>query len=349
MGAKGVPLTAEVTRGNPDKSSPERVVALVVLYASCSSSLSIVNKWAILWVPFPGVVTACQFLATALFVYVLGKLDVLTVEPLEKDKLVRMAPINIIFYLAIFTNGKVLQYSTVETFVAFRSLAPLLVACVDTIIRREPMPSLRTVICLVMIAIGAATYAYDDTNFNVAGYVWAAVYLVVIVTEMVYAKHITSTIGLSTWGLVLYQNTIALFIFPFASICTGEFTEIARVAGLIPKATPLSRTSPEPTISAVLPLFLSCVLGTGISFAGWGTRSAISATQFTVLGVACKLATILMNVLVWNHHASLYAQFSIVICIVSSVAYQQCAQRDKAERQAKPSAPPSLADSPGKV
>lgn len=38
-----------------------------------------------------------------------------SIRPLQKDKLIKMAPINVIFYLAIFSNGKVLQYSNVET------------------------------------------------------------------------------------------------------------------------------------------------------------------------------------------------------------------------------------------
>lgn len=310
---------------------------LVTMYATCSSTLSIVNKWAIMALPFPGVVTACQFLTTAVFVFILGKLNVLKVEPLEKTRMLKMTPINIIFYLAIFTNGKVLQYATVETFIAFRSLTPLLVSFLDTMVRGEPLPSSRTLACLGMITVGAATYAYDDANFNIAGYTWACVYLAIIVTEMVYAKHVTATIGLSTWGLVLYQNVIAMFLFPVASILTGEFYDIAGLLGFLTSTDPAGSVNTavsRATISpfAAIPVLVSCILGTGISFAGWGSRSAISATQFTVLGVACKLATVLINSTVWNHHAPIYAQISIIICIIFSVAYQQSAKRDKAER-----------------
>jgi len=338
--------------GNPDRPSSRRILMLVALYATCSSSLSIVNKWAILSLPFPGIVTACQFFATAATVWGLGRANFVNVETLEYDKLVKMAPINIIFYLAIFTNGKVLQYSTVETFIAFRSLTPLLVSVLDTAVRHEPAPSCRTVACLFLIAAGSASYAYDDANFSARGYVWACIYLTIIVTEMVYAKHVTATIGLSTWGLVLYQNVIAVCLFPFASLISGEFYDIAKLfyapqqldssaaaaaAGttensLLDAASdddPLKKIQPF----AAIPVIVSCVLGVGISFAGWGTRSAITATQFTVLGVACKLATVAINVVVWSHHAPLVAQASIVVCIVASVLYQQSAKRDKVARE----------------
>lgn len=298
-------------------------MALTVMYAACSSSLSIVNKWAILTLPYPSLVTACQFLTTASSVFTFGKLGVLDVEPLQRDKLARMAPINVVFYLAIFTNGKVLQYSTVETFIAFRSLTPLLVAALDTIVRGEPRPSLRTGACLLAIAAGAATYACDDTNFSFHAYAWACAYLVIIVAEMVYAKHITSTINLSTWGLVLYQNCIALALAPFASIATGEASHILN---LLVGGHDHGKTV---NAHALVPLVASCLLGVGISFAGWGARSSISATQFTVLGVACKLATVAINLLVWSHHASHLSQIAIVTCIIASVLYQQSHTSDR--------------------
>ncbi|KAJ1450156.1 hypothetical protein M885DRAFT_621930 [Pelagophyceae sp. CCMP2097] len=325
--------------------SQAAILSFVVLYATCSSSLSIVNKWAILELPFPGIVTACQFLATSMTVFVLGKLGVVDVEPLQAAKMWQMAPINIVFYLAVFTNGKVLQYSTVETFIAFRSLTPLLVALLDTLARGEPRPSPRTCGCLVAIAAGAASYAHDDANFSIQGYTWAVVYLAIIVTEMVYAKHITSTIQLSTWGLVLYQNTIAMMLWPIASTLSGEFLAISRF--VYSDNADMAVVIEKPAVlisSAILPLCVSCFLAVGISFAGWGTRANVSATAFTVLGVACKLATVAMNVVVWDHHASASGQVSIIICIVFSVLYQQSAQCDKDSR--KPKSLPNKANAP---
>ena len=316
------------------------VLMLVIMYATCSSTLSVVNKWALLGLPFPGVVTACQFQATAVTIYVLGRLGFIDVDPIRLDKMRQMAPINVVFYMAIFTNGQVLKYSTVETFIAFRSLTPLLVAALDTVVRGEPPPSKRTMGCLLLIALGAASYARDDANFTVRGYAWACVYLAIIVTEMVYAKHVTATINLSTWGLALYQNVIALFIWPVASFLSGEFTVLyALLAGDAARLADASSDAVDvPDFSmmgTLVPILVSCVLAVGISFSAWGARSAISATQFTVLGVACKLATVAINVLAWSHHASASAQASIVLCIVASVLYQQSAKRDKAEAAAR--------------
>lgn len=291
-----------------------------ILYACVSSTLSIANKWAMLGFPFAGLLTAAQFLFTFLFVSALS--ETCKLEPFSMVTAKKLAPINCVFYAAIFTNTKLLQNANVETFIAFRSATPLLVCMIDTLFRKQPMPSMRTIACLVGILVGAFAYAQADDNFSVTAYGWAFTYLAIITFEMVYAKHVVSSMGINTWDLVRYQNLIAFCLWPCAALLTGEFSQLAEldVASL--------------DMATLFPVFVTCILGTAISFAGWGTRSQLSATSFTVLGVACKLATVLINLTVWEHHASYTAQLPILLCMFSSVAYQQSSKRDQLAREA---------------
>jgi drug/metabolite transporter (DMT)-like permease len=293
-----------------------------ILYACVSSTLSIANKYALLYFPYAGLLTACQFLFTAISVVVLGKMGFIELKPFDFEMFKKATPITFVFYASIFTNTKLLQNANIETFIAFRSSTPLLVCLFDTLVRKTPLPSKRTICALFGIALGAALYAQIDSSaITLVAYGWAFAYLLIITCEMVYAKHIASSIGLNTWGLVMYQNMISVLIWPFISLCTGEAVQIAAFV----------HTPPE--TSALLPVALTCVLGVAISFAGWGTRSKLSATSFTVLGVACKLATVGMNLTVWDHHSSYAAQAPILLCMFSSVAYQQSAKRDRVERE----------------
>ena len=57
----------------------------------------------------------------------------------------------------------------------------------------------------------------------------ATFYLITITTEMVYIKHVVSTIGLKTWGLVYYNNIFALLLSPIFIFITGEGFGIAEV------------------------------------------------------------------------------------------------------------------------
>ena len=52
--------------------------------------------------------------------------------------------------------------------------------------------------------------------------------------------------------------------------------------------------------AAHAPLVLSCVLGTGMSWFGLQARLLLSPTTYSVVGVLCKVFTIVINLLVWD-------------------------------------------------
>ena len=81
-------------------------------------------------------------------------------------------------------------------------------------------------------------------------------------------------------------------------------------------------------------LALSCVIGVLISYSGFRCRSAVSATCFTVLGVGCKFATVLANVLLWDKHASLQGITCLVLTLMTASLYSQAPMRS--ERDSKP-------------
>ncbi|XP_015944467.1 GDP-fucose transporter 1 [Arachis duranensis] len=161
---------------------------LVVGYALCSSLLAIINKYAITQFNYPGLLTALQYLTSALGVYLLGKLGFLHHDP--------------------FT------------------LTPLLVALADTVFRHQPCPSKLTFFSLVVILAGAVGYVSTDSAFTLTAYSWAFAYLVTITTEMVYIKHMVMNLGLNTWGFVLYNNLLSLMIAPLFWFLTGENLEV---------------------------------------------------------------------------------------------------------------------------
>ena len=51
-------------------------------------------------------------------------------------------------------------------------------------------------------------------------------------------------------------------------------------------------------------LGVSCVLGVAMSYFAFLARSSVSATCFTVIGNVCKVVTVLINVFIWDKHAS---------------------------------------------
>ncbi|XP_014507112.1 GDP-fucose transporter 1 [Vigna radiata var. radiata] len=285
---------------------------VVVGYALCSSLLAIINKYAITKFNYPGLLTALQYLTSALGVYVLGKLGILHHDPFTIPTAKKFFPAALVFYLAIFTNTNLLRHANVDTFIVFRSLTPLLVALADTAFRGQPCPSNLTFLSLLLILASAIGYVATDSGFTLTAYSWAFAYLITITTEMVYIKHMVMNLGLNTWGFVLYNNLLSLMMAPFFWFLTGENVQVfaALRSGIFDPA-------------AFYAVSLSCLFGLLISFFGFAARRAVSATAFTVTGVVNKFLTVAINVLIWDKHASPVGLVCLLFTIVGGVLYQQ--------------------------
>ena len=77
------------------------------------------------------------------------------------------------------------------------------------------------------------------------------------------------------------------------------------------------------SFNVLLPVSLSCFFGLTISFFGFASRKAVTATAYTVIGVTNKLLTILVNVLIWDKHAGAPGLVALLICIYGGYMYQQ--------------------------
>lgn len=289
--------------------------SLVVGYALCSSLLAVINKYAITKFNYPGLLTALQYLTSALGVWVLGKLGFLHHDAFTLETAKKFLPAAVVFYLAIFTNTNLLRHANVDTFIVFRSLTPLLVAIADTAFRKQPCPSKLTFLSLVIILGGAVGYVATDSGFTLTAYSWAFAYLITITTEMVYIKHMVMNLGLNTWGFVLYNNLLSLMMAPLFWIITGEYADVFAAVG--------SNSGNWFHLDAFFSVSLSCVFGLLISFFGFAARKAISATAFTVTGVVNKFLTVLINVLIWDKHAGPFGLVCLILTIAGGVLYQQ--------------------------
>lgn len=302
--------------------------SLVLGYAVCSSFLAVINKFAITTFNYPGLLTALQYLTSALGVWFFGKLGFLRHDPFTYETAKKFLPAAIVFYLAIFTNTNLLRHANVETFIVFRSLTPLLVAIADSVFRKQPIPSKLTSLSLFVILGGAVGYVATDSAFTLTAYSWAFAYLVTITLEMVYIKHIVTNVGLNTWGLVLYNNSLSLMMAPLFWILTGEYSEVF--------ASLRSKAGNWIQLDAICAVSLSCVFGLAISFFGFAARKAISATAFTVTGVVNKFLTVVINVLIWDKHASPFGLLCLLFTLAGGVLYQQSVSRPAAAPVPKP-------------
>ena len=86
----------------------------------------------------------------------------------------------------------------------------------------------------------------------------------------------------SIWASVFLTNTLSLPMLALLSAARGEFDGVAQSV----HATPMAQW---------LVIAGSCVMGTAIGYAGWRLRDAVSATVCTTVGVANKIASVLLS------------------------------------------------------
>ncbi|XP_065010559.1 GDP-mannose transporter GONST3-like isoform X2 [Musa acuminata AAA Group] len=270
--------------------------------------------------PYPGALTALQYLTSAFGVLVCGWLRLVDHDSLDLITMWKFLPAAVIFYLSLFTNSELLLHANVDTFIVFRSAVPVFVAVGETVFLNQPWPSPRTWISLATIFGGSVIYVLTDYQFTITAYAWAVAYLVSMSIDFVYIKHVVMTIGLNTWGLVLYNNLEALMLFPLELLIMGELKKIKH---------DISDESNWYSFSVVLPVAVSCLFGLAISFFGFSCRRAISATGFTVLGIVNKLLTVVINLVIWDKHSTLIGTIGLLICMFGGVLYQQSTTKPK--------------------
>ncbi|KAK3001351.1 hypothetical protein RJ639_021130 [Escallonia herrerae] len=290
------------------------VYGIAAGYCISASLLSIINKWAVMRFPYPGALTALQYFTSAAGVLLCGSLKIVEHDRLDLATMWRFLPAAFIFYLSLFTNSELLLHANVDTFIVFRSAVPIFVAIGETLYLHQPWPAIKTWLSLATIFGGSVLYVATDYQFTLMAYSWAVAYLISMSIDFVYIKHVVMTIGLNTWGLVLYNNLEALLLFPLELLVMGELKKIKHE---------ITDESDWYSFQVVLPVGLSCLFGLAISFFGFSCRRAISATGFTVLGIVNKLLTVVINLIIWDKHSTLVGTVGLLICMVGGIMYQQ--------------------------
>mmetsp|Transcript_22220 Transcript_22220/g.40908 ORF Transcript_22220/g.40908 Transcript_22220/m.40908 type:complete len:331 (+) Transcript_22220:78-1070(+) len=309
----------------PEKPGSTVEVAIAICaYMACSSCALVANKVVMTYLQAPGLVFFIQLLATVAFIAVGSALKLIDVDKITWDNVKAFLPYIASFVLCLYSNGKALAVSNIETVIVFRACTPLCVCVLDYLLLDREFPSLQSLAALFGVVIGAVMYVQADGQFalsGIAAYKWVTINLFGIVFEMVYGKALISGISFKNpvWGAVLYTNLLALL--PMASLGGTEiFTFDVRTL----------------TTAGLAWLALSCVIGTGISWATWNCRNKTSATVFTLLGVVCKFMSVLMNIMLWDKHATNKGLLALAVCLVASSMYRQAPKRSHAEPKATP-------------
>jgi len=312
------------------KNESSTVMFSVVFYTCCSSVMLVANKVALHYNPFPAFVFSAQVACTVGYIFVLRAGGFSEIDTFDWPRVKVFLPYTVSFVLVLYSNGRAIQYSNVETVIVFRAGTPMIVCALDYFLLGRELPSKRSLGALVGMAVSVVGYAASDSEFALNGiwaYGWVTLYVLSVVFETTYGKKLCQGVKFNApvWGQVMYCNALGLLPLMGLGFMSGEHRFLETKGANI--------SSP-----ALFSLFLSCIVGVGIAWAVWNCRNQVSATLFTLIGVVCKLISVMLNVVIWDKHASPLGIGWLVVCLACSSAYRQAPLR--VDKDAEPKGPP---------
>ena len=151
-------------------------------------------------------------------------------------------------------------------------------------------------------------------------YFWVAVWFTLLIFQLTFGKTLVTGLGLrSIWSSVLFTNALAIPPTTLLGTLGGDFAQLRDIVWTLP---------------ALVWVMVSCVAGVGISWTGFKCQQVVTATAYTVIGVMNKLLTVLINVSIWDKHASPLGIGALCICLLGGSLYQQSPLRIQREAEA---------------
>lgn len=298
-----------------DKETFRDKLTWVVVYSCSSSTMLVMNKFAVDSLPLPTVITGLQLAVSALVVIFMQCCGFSVLGPIEKSRILPFVLFTAIFAGALFANIKALQYSTVGAVIAARCCLPAVVCLIEWAFMGRTLPSLRSFISLCGVIGFACIYVWNNRSFESygpSGYTWLFLWWSLLALSMTVGKWLTEKVEMNQWERVFYNNALALPPIVLLFFVTGENKQVLHAI--------VGR-------SAWFWLTLSCFNGLCISYGAWRLRTIVTATTFTLVGVLNKMATIAITALVWPGNTSIASVVSLGLCVLSGLFYQGAPKR----------------------
>jgi GDP-mannose transporter len=280
----------------------------ILAYSSCSATLLLCNKVVLHFIPSGPLVTSMQFLFCIMVILILHAVKVVIIEPITPEITKKYGLYVIVFVAGVYANMQSLKHVNVDTVIVFRAMTPLIVAVCEFMWMGRAFPSFRSLFALISIILGSIWYVYFDADATVESYSWVTAYMFLIATEMLWGKKIVGDLQINLTTSVFVTNLFAFLPMLFLGYITGDFAAVEESWF---------------TANSIALLAVSCIISAGIGYTGWWCRSVVTAAAFTLVGTLNKILTILLNIVIWDKHASLEGTLGLFVCLIGGSLYQQ--------------------------
>uniref|UniRef100_A0A7S2YUD7 Sugar phosphate transporter domain-containing protein n=1 Tax=Chloropicon laureae TaxID=464258 RepID=A0A7S2YUD7_9CHLO len=291
------------------------LVFIVAFQLASSISMSLVNKAAVGYLPYPIILLVFQTLGTVVILEVGKLMKTLHYEGFKWEKGgKKFLGVSIAVAIPMVFNMLALKYVSVATTVVFRQVSTALVAVGEFVIFKKKFKVL--VILSILIGIfGSLVYGFTATDFQLLGYIYSFLYAVSMAINALYVKSIFDQLpAMSPWEKTYYQNLestpfLILMALPVESFggCLSDMRDLPFNGWLVIGA--------------------SCFAGFAISVAGILSRTALSPTSFQILGNMSKPMTVVLSFFIFGAESSLKALVGLSMVLVAGIIYSYASRK----------------------
>lgn len=296
------------------------VLVYGIAYAAFSSTLLVANKWALTFRNTPNALVVYQSFATWIFMLAVIACERFRISPLwgtgtpfkTRNVLLWFIFATVLQSLTIGANLNALYHLGVDRVILLRVCAMIPIAFGDWLFNNRALPSAASWVCFATLGMAASfVFGTDHSGLTFTGFVWGILYLVLITTDQVALKRFTQAVPMQNVDRTHWMNAFgALASFTLAQIYSEPVFTVSDLSGQY-----------LPHVGYVA-IGISCFLAAGISFSAWGLRDRSSALTFSLIGLICKIGSMVLNFLMLDH-LSVVSLIIISLGIASTWFYEQ--------------------------
>eukprot|EP00499_Haloplacidia_sp_CaronLabIsolate_P010397 CAMPEP_0196772410 /NCGR_PEP_ID=MMETSP1104-20130614/2216_1 /TAXON_ID=33652 /ORGANISM="Cafeteria sp., Strain Caron Lab Isolate" /LENGTH=336 /DNA_ID=CAMNT_0042142545 /DNA_START=1 /DNA_END=1011 /DNA_ORIENTATION=- len=202
-------------------------LAAALLYGTVSIAITFFNKAVLSVYHFgmPNLLTLIQMLFSLAFLVLAKRYRLIEYPDFDPALLKPMAPLAISFFLMVTTGLAALEFLNVPMFGALRRLTTLITMLSEMMLQGKPFVP-RIALPIMVMVIGAIVAGATDLTFSFVGYFLVFLNCIFTATYLVFINRLSKQTGLSTFGLLFYNNIMCVPLVAVTVLATGELPEM---------------------------------------------------------------------------------------------------------------------------
>lgn len=283
-------------------------VLAIVVYCLSGNVLTVINKMLVMHFPFLFTILLIQCIGTVVFLKVGFRYfsHLIGTQPrYERDIFVKFSLLTFQFAMMLSTSMFALREVSVPTLIVMRNLATLITAVIESIFLKRSV-LLREGICILVMLLGAISYAHNDILFTASGYKFLMLNVMFSSTYQVYVKKLVYWTKLSPWAMSYYNNCISMIIFALL-FCVLEYPDFSQAVA--------------PSLSTSCTLLISSFIGFSVSVTGFLLNHMVSPTAIMVINNVNKFCLIIANEFIIGKSQNMQTILSSIVVITSGFCY----------------------------